>query len=105
MTNPADTYGNKRLEDRYLWYVAQRLSQHQQFVSNATAEAGTVILRITIARDGRLVDVGISRSSGSSTLDSFTMNMVRQAGPYMPLPDEIPGAQHTFILPLNFRRS
>ncbi|MBI2738417.1 MAG: TonB family protein [Rhodospirillales bacterium] len=105
LVNPAQTYGNKRLEDQYLWYVAQKLSQHQQFVRNATAEAGTVVLRITIARDGRLVDAGVSRSSGSSTLDSFTVSMVRAAGPYMPLPDDIPGAQHTFILPLNFRRN
>ena len=31
--------------------------------------------------------------------------MVRQAGPYKPLPDDIAGAQHTFILPLNFKRN
>lgn len=105
MVNPADAYGQRRVEDQYLWYVAQKLSQHQQFVRNATAEAGSVVLRITIARDGRLVDVGLSRSSGSATLDSFTVNMVRQASPYMPLPDEIAGAQHSFTLPLNFRRN
>jgi len=33
------------------------------------------------------------------------VNMVRQAGPYNPLPDDIPGGQHTFILPLNFKRN
>lgn len=105
LVNPADAYGHRRVEDQYLWYVAQKLSQHQQFIRNATTEAGSVVLRITIARDGRLVDVGLSRSSGSASLDSFTLNMVRQAGPYMPLPDDIPGGQHTFILPLNFRRN
>ena len=93
------------MEDQYLWYVAQRLSQHQQFVRNATAEAGSLVLRITIARDGRLVDVGLSRSSGAPTLDNFAVSMVRQASPYMPLPDDIGGAQHTFLLPLNFRRN
>ena len=69
------------------------------------AEAGTVVLRITIARDGRLMAVGLSRSSVSATLDNFTLNMVRQAAPYSPLPDDIPGSQHTFILPLSFRRN
>ena len=98
-------YGTRRSEERYVWYIAQRVSQHQQFVSNATTEAGALVLRITIARDGRLVEVGLSRSSGSPTLDNVSMNMVRQAGPYMPLPDDIAGAQHTFILPLNFRRN
>lgn len=105
MVNPADAYGHRRAEDQYRWYVAQKLSQHQQFVRNATAEAGSVVLRITIARSGRLVEVGLSRSSGSATLDNFTLNMVRQAGPYSPLPDDIPGAQHTFILPLSFKRN
>ena len=33
------------------------------------------------------------------------MNMVRQVGPYMPLPDDISRPQHTFILPLNFKRN
>jgi protein TonB len=103
--NPAQTFGHRRVEDQYLWYIAQKLSQHQQFIRNTTAEAGSVVLRITIARDGRLVDVGLARSSGSASLDNFTLSMVRQAGPYMPLPDEIPGGQHTFILPLNFRRT
>ena len=93
------------MEDQYLWYVAQKLSQHQQFVRNATAEAGNLVLRITIARDGRLVDVGLSRSSGAPALDNFALNMVRQVGPYMPLPDDISGPQHTFILPLNFKRN
>jgi TonB family protein len=105
LVNPANAYGQKRLEDQYLWYIAQKLSQQQQFIRNATAEAGAVVLRITIARDGRLVDVGVSRSSGSPTLDNFTLNMVRQAAPYSPLPDDITGPQHTFVLPLNFRRN
>lgn len=102
--NPSDAYGTKRVEDRYLWYIAQKLSQHQQFVRNATSESGTVVVRITIARDGRLVDVGLSRSSGAPTLDNFVLSMVRQASPYMPLPDELSGTQRTFTLPLNFKR-
>ncbi len=53
----------------------------------------------------RLVDVGLSRSSGLPSLDNVSLNMVRQAGPYNPLPDDIPGGQHTFILPLNFKRN
>jgi TonB family protein len=105
MVNPADAYGNRRAEEQYLWYVANKLSQHQQFVRNVNTEAGSLVLRITIARDGRLVDVGLSRSSGLPSLDNVSLNLVRQAGPYKPLPDDIAGAQHTFILPLNFKRN
>ena len=105
LTNPADMYGARRAEEQYLWYVAQKLSQHQQFVRNANTESGTVVLRLTIARDGRLVDVGVSRSSGLPSLDNVSANMVRQASPYPPLPDDISGAQHTFTLPLYFKRT
>ena len=105
LVNPADMYGTRRAEERYVWHIAQKVSQHQQFVRNVTTEAGSLVLRITIARDGRLVDVGLSRSSGLPSLDNVSLNMVRQAGPYNPLPDDIPGGQHTFILPLNFKRN
>ncbi len=98
-------HGSRRAEERYVWHIAQKVSQHQQFVRNVTTEAGSLVLRITIARDGRLVDVGLSRSSGVPSLDNVSLNMVRQAGPYNRLPDDIPGGQHTFILPLNFKRN
>ena len=97
--------GQKRAEDQYLWNVSNKLSQHAQFVRNISTEAGTVVLRLVIARDGRLVDVGILRSSGVPTLDSVSLNMVRSAGPYAPLPDAISGAQHVFTLPLYFKRN
>jgi TonB family protein len=97
--------GQKRLEDQYLWTVSNKLSQHAQFVRNITTEQGTVVLRLVIARDGRLVDVGISRSSGVPSLDNVSLNMVRQAAPYQPLPDSLSGATHVFTLPLYFRRN
>lgn len=98
-------YGLRRVESEYLWHIARKVSLHQQFVGNATTEAGTVELRLTIARDGQLVGLTVSRSSGLASLDNTSMNIVRQAGPYGPLPPEITGAQHTFTLPLYYRRN
>ncbi|MFZ5782888.1 MAG: energy transducer TonB, partial [Pseudomonadota bacterium] len=103
--NPADVYGQRRAEDEYIWYVARKISQHQQFIRNAVTEAGTVILRLVIARDGRLVNVAIARSSGVASLDNASLNMIRQAAPYPPLPPQLAGSQHTFTLPLYFRRN
>jgi protein TonB len=104
-TNPADMLGQKRAEEQYLWYVAQKISQHQQFVRNVTTETGTVVVRLTIARDGRLVDVSLVRSSGLPSLDTASINVIRSAGPYPLLPEDIAGPQHTFVLPLTYRRS
>ena len=98
-------YGEKRAESDYLWLIARKVAAHQQFVGNATTLAGTVELQLTIARDGRLLGVVVSRSSGLASLDDTSMNIVRAAGPYAPFPPTITGAQHTFTLPLYYRRN
>ena len=88
-----------------MWQFARILSQHQQFVRNASADQGAVVLRITVTRDGQLVDVSLAQSSGYPALDTTALSLVRQAGPYPRLPQDITGARHTFVLPLNFRRN
>lgn len=105
LTNPASQYGQRKAEEDYLWRVAQKLSQHQQFVRNVTTESGSVVMRLTIARDGTLIDVGMFQSSGLPALDAIALNMIRQAAPYPPLPADITGARQNFLLPLQFRRS
>ena len=105
LTNPAGQYGQRKAEEDYLWRVAQKLSQHQQFVKNVSTESGSVVMRFIIARDGSLVDVGIFKSSGLPSLDASAISMIRQAAPYPPLPADIAGARQSFLLPLQFRRS
>ena len=63
---------------------------------------GTVLTRVTIARDGRLLDVAIERSSGLPSLDSGVVETIRRASPYPPLPADITGDRHTFQLPVSF---
>ena len=63
------------------------------------------MLRIVVSRDGHLVDVTLIQSSGLPALDNTAMNLIRQASPYPPLPADITGARHTFLLPLQFRRN
>lgn len=62
-----------------------------------------MITRVTIARDGRLVDVVMERSSGLASLDAGVLETIRRASPYPPLPADIPGDRHTFQLPVSFR--
>jgi protein TonB len=88
-----------------LWQVSRILSQHQQFVRNVSTEQGSVVMRMTVTRDGQLVDVGLVQSSSIPALDETALNLIRQAGPYPRLPPDIAGARHSFVLPLHFRRS
>ena len=72
---------------------------------NVSTESGSVVVRLTIARDGTLIDVSMFKSSGLPALDATALNMIRQASPYPPFPPDITGTRQNFLLPLQFRRS
>ena len=46
-------------------------------------------LEVAIDADGRLVDIIIRRSSGSSTLDQAALTILRMAAPFEPLPPAV----------------
>ena len=66
-------------------------------------EEGTVLTRVTISRQGQLLNVVMEKSSGLPSLDAGVMDTIRRASPYPPLPAEIAGNSHTFQLPVSFR--
>jgi TonB family protein len=81
----------------------RKLAQYRYYPkSNITSEQGVVVMRLTVARDGRVLDLSLARSSGYPTLDAGVMDTVRQAAPYAPLPADIAGDRHTFTLPVNY---
>lgn len=103
--NPADDYGQKRAQEQYLWQVMRRIAQFPYVPKNTNTirEEGTVLTRVTIARDGQLLNVVIEKSSGLPSLDAGVMDTIRRASPYPPLPADIRGDRHTFQLPVSFR--
>jgi len=105
--NPADAYGQRKSQEDYLWTVVRQISQHRYYPksSRENSEEGMVVTLVTIARDGRLIGATISRSSGYRNLDNAVLDVIRQASPYPPLPNDLPGDRHTFLLPLNYKRT
>lgn len=97
--NPADAYNRARVADNYLWQVAARL-QGYHYYARVNVEEGTTVVRIVIARDGRLLAASVAQSSGEPALDNGVLAGVRAGAPYAPLPDSIPGNSATFNLPL-----
>ncbi len=97
--NPADTYNKARVGDNYLWEVVRRLQGYEYQANLQVAQAVTVV-SVTIARDGRLLNVVVLSSSGYPELDQGVLAGVRSGSPYTPLPDSIPGPNATFRLPL-----
>lgn len=102
---PRDDQAQSRAEEDYFWQIVRRISQYR-FASNARqmSEHGMVVTRMTIARDGRLLDVGLLRSSGSPMLDSAVLGIIRQASPFAPLPAGMALAQQTFVVPVRYTR-
>ena len=97
--NPADTYNKARAADNYLWQVVRRL-QGYRYTANVSATQGITVVRVVIARDGRLLNVTVSRSSGIPEFDQGVLAGVRSGSPYAPLPPDIHGESATFDLPL-----
>lgn len=103
--NPADNYGEKRAQEQYLWQVMRRIAQFPYVPKNTGVirEEGTVLTRVTISRQGQLLNVVMEKSSGLPSLDAGVMDTIRRASPYPALPAEINGDSHTFLLPVSFR--
>lgn len=98
--NPADAYGERKLQESYLWGVARKVSQYAPGGGGSRDSGTVVVVLVTIARNGQLLDARISRSSGDPGVDAVVMQRVRAGAPYAPLPADVAGDRHTFSLPL-----
>jgi TonB family protein len=87
------------VSDNYLWEVVRKLRGYR-FTADSPAVASTTVLQIVIARDGRLVDAHIVRSSGHPKIDQGVLAGLRAGSPYTPLPSSIPGDRASFTLPI-----
>jgi protein TonB len=96
--NPAEAATRGQAVNDYLWQVARKFSQYRYYSNDR--EEGTVVARLTIARDGRLLGVSVAQSSGFATLDKGVVETIQAAAPYAPLPAVIPGEPVTFLLPV-----
>jgi protein TonB len=87
----------------YLWQIIRKLSQARfRPQTPQESEQGVVVARLVIAADGRLVDIALARSSGFPELDRAVMDTIRRASPFAPLPGELGGQPHSFVVPLSY---
>lgn len=66
--------------------------------------AGTVLVDLTVARNGQLLNSRIVRSSGNATLDQAALAAVRSAGRFPAAPKKLRLTQMSFTLPIQFVR-
>jgi len=103
LVNPADAAARSRAADEYVWAVIRKFSQYLPDLREKN-EGGTVVVRAVIARDGRLLESSIARSSGVAALDKGMLEALRAAAPYPPLPAELPGDHIVFTQPITAKR-
>jgi periplasmic protein TonB len=95
----------RKSEEDYFWQIVQKISRYRFYLqAQEVARQGLVVTRMTIARDGRLLDVSLVKSSGFPVLDVAVVQAIRQASPFAPLPAELAEQQKTFIVPVNYTR-
>jgi protein TonB len=99
----ADEGRQRQTRQDYLSQIIRKLSQHKvRTAAPAALEQGLVVLRLTVARDGRLVDLALARSSGSPDLDRGVMETAQKASPFEPLPAEIAAVPYTLTVPISY---
>jgi len=103
MVNPAEAAARNRAMDEYAWAVIRKFSQYLPNLRDKN-EGGTVVLKFTIARDGRLLDVVVAQSSGVIALDRGMIDAIKAASPYPHLPADFPGDRATFTQPITAKR-
>ena len=81
-----------------------RLERYKRYPSVAREERqeGVVYLRFTIDRAGRVLSAQIAKSSGIAALDEEVSELIQRAQPLPAPPSEVPGAQITITLPVQF---
>lgn len=103
VNHAAGEFSDRRAQQDYLWQIVRRLSQGRFYESSSRSnEQGVVVARITIARDGRLIDAAVARSSGFANLDRSVIDTVRRASPFPPFPADSAVDSATFIVPINY---
>jgi protein TonB len=88
----------KEAADKYVWEVIRKFSQNFPDLHGKNHE-GTVLLRLVIDRNGNLLESGVTKSSGSPTLDKAMLDTVRAAAPYTPMPSKL-GERMVFNIPI-----
>ena len=79
---------------------------YQALMRNAlrpqTMEKGRVVLELTLAPSGELLDHHVVVSSGSLTLDKTAMTSLERAAPFPPVPPEVSKQPHTLRVPFEY---
>jgi len=84
--------------------VFGHLQRFKRYPAAARGASGTVVVRFELDREGNVIGSAVTKSSGNGVLDREALEILRRASPFPPFPAAKPGAQDSYIAPVNFSR-
>lgn len=75
------------------WLAKLKQRVNSNWTPGQTGESRMVALSFDVDRDGNIVDLRITRTSGHPPSDNIAMTAVRKSAPFDPLPDDYSGNQ------------
>lgn len=89
----------------YLSRVARQIERFREYpaIARQNGQQGRVVMRVTITRDGRLLDASVDRSSGWPVIDSAELATIRRSGKFPEVPGSMPGDPIVLILPVTYK--
>ena len=90
--------------DAYNALVFGHLQRFKRYPSSARGAQGTVVVRFVLNRAGAVIESAVTKSSGNDVLDRESLKILRRANPFPAFPAAKPGAQDSYVAPVNFAR-
>ena len=81
--------------------IRARVERMKSYPAGARGK-GQVVLRITVARDGRITAARVGKSSGNAAFDRAALAAVKRAGRFPAAPKGLAEPSYSFNLPIRF---
>ncbi|MTI44278.1 TonB family protein [Roseibium hamelinense] len=90
----------------YARTLRQWVERHKRYPVKARERGitGRGLLKITIARSGKVLSSSLVKSTGNGTLDAALKALPKRASPFPQMPSGLPGSRLTFSVPVSFRK-
>lgn len=96
--------GGSGASSKYPGQVQVRVSRASRYPSAAKGSKGEAHVTFTVAANGGVSSLKLSRSSGNSALDDAALAAVERAAPFPPIPEDAGRSSWTFTVPVAFRK-
>jgi protein TonB len=101
----ATTSAGQKAKLQSIWgaKIRSRIERRKRYPSGQRGK-GRVVLRITVAASGKLINYRVAKSSGVAGFDQAALKAVSRAGKFPSAPKQLGGKPFTFNLPMSFSR-